>query len=59
MNEETHANIKGVNVQECDDCGLPKHGLFCDTRTELSNGGKDVCLWRGGLPQKIWRLRNE
>jgi len=36
----------------CEGCGHPEHGIFCDTRTEMSNGDKDVCLCETGYISK-------
>lgn len=53
VNKETHSNALGVSVQECECCGHPKHGLYCDTRTEMSNGAMDICLCDAGYVKRF------
>ena len=39
MKREILINPRGTDfVPSCEGCGHPPHGLFCDTRTEASNG---------------------
>jgi hypothetical protein len=49
MKREILINPRGTDfVPACEGCGHPPHGLFCDARTEMSNGDKDICLCEAG-----------
>jgi hypothetical protein len=49
MKRESLINPRGTDfVPACEGCGHPPHGLFCDTRTEVSNGDMDICLCEAG-----------
>ena len=53
MKREILINPRGTDfVPSCEGCGHPPHGLFCDTRTEASNGEKDICLCESGYISK-------
>ena len=54
MKREILINPRGTDfVPACEGCGHPPHGVFCPTRTEASNGGKDICLCEAGYGKTV------